>query len=155
MQENIDLIRKFYSAFGQADAEGMLSCYHPSLKFRDPAFGDLNAEGAGNMWKMLLARGSNPEITFHSEWADEKKGGVNWEAKYEFGPQKRKVHNKITAKFQFEDGLIIDHDDHFSFWKWSAMALGTPGLLLGWTPLIQNKVRKRVLGLLKDFKEKQ
>lgn len=155
MQENKALIAKFYTSFAKGDAESMLSCYHRNLNFHDPAFGNLNAEDAGNMWKMLLARGSHPEITFHNVWADEKKGGANWEAKYEFGPQKRKVHNKIVAKFQFQDGLIIDHDDHFSFWKWSRMALGTPGLLLGWTPIIQNKVRKRVHGLLKDFKEKQ
>lgn len=154
MQENKALIAKFYTSFAKGDAESMVSCYHPNLTFRDPAFGDLNAEDAGNMWKMLLARGSNPEITFHNVWADENRGGANWEAKYEFGPQKRKVHNKIVAKFQFQDGLIIDHDDYFDFWKWSRMALGTPGLLLGWTPIIQNKVRKRVLGLLKKFNEK-
>jgi ketosteroid isomerase-like protein len=155
MQANKELIANFYTSFAKGDAEGMLSCYHPNLTFRDPAFGDLNAEDACSMWKMLLARGSNPEITFHGEWADEKKGGVNWEAKYEFGPQKRKVHNKITAKFQFQDGLIIDHDDYFDFWKWSRMALGTPGVLLGWSPVIKNKVRKTVLKLLSDFKAKQ
>lgn len=155
MQENKELIAKFYISFAKGDAEGMISCYHPNLKFRDPAFGDLNADDAGSMWKMLLARGSNPKITFHDEWAEEKKGGVSWEAKYEFGPQKRKVHNKITANFQFQDGLIIDHDDHFDFWKWSRMALGTPGVILGWSPVIKNKVRKTVIKLLSEYKAKQ
>ena len=83
----------------------------------------MNVEDAGNMWKMLLAGGSNPDITLHGEWADEKSGGVSWEARYEFGPKKRKVHNKISAKFRFQDGLIINHDGNFNFWKWSIMAL--------------------------------
>ncbi|MFY0650802.1 MAG: nuclear transport factor 2 family protein [Cyclobacteriaceae bacterium] len=152
MDINLDIIRKFYDSFAKGDAEGMASCYHEKLKFQDPAFGVLNAQDAKAMWSMLLSRGRSPEITYHDEWADDESGKVIWEARYEFGPQKRKVHNRISAKFKFENGLIIEHTDSFDFWRWSRMALGMPGLLLGWTPIIQNKVRKRVLGLLAKYK---
>ena len=47
------------------------------------------------------------------------------------------------AAFRFEDGLIIDHRDSFDFWKWTRMALGVPGTLLGWSPIVQGKVRKQ------------
>lgn len=33
------------------------------------------------------------------------------------------------------------HYDHLDFWRWSRQALGTPGLLLGWTPFLKAKVR--------------
>ena len=37
---------------------------------------------------------------------------------------------------------IIEHRDDFDLWAWTRMALGLPGVLLGWTPIIQGKVRK-------------
>ena len=43
---------------------------------------------------------------------------------------------------EIENGTIIKHTDEFNFYKWSKMALGTPGLLLGWTSFFRNKVRK-------------
>lgn len=152
MEENIKLIRKFYDAFSKGDADTMLSCYHMDVKFEDPAFGKLSSEDSRYMWQMLLSRGGNLEISYNSEWADEKSGGVNWEAKYEFGPKKRKVHNKIRARFYFDQGKIIEHTDVFDFWKWSSMALGLPGLLLGWSPFIKSKVRKTVKKRLLDYK---
>ena len=35
---------------------------------------------------------------YQNEWADDRLGGVDWEARYEFGPNKRKVHNKKCEK---------------------------------------------------------
>ena len=46
----------------------------------------------------------------------------------------------MRATFRIEDDLIVDHVDRFSFWKWSRQALGTKGLLLGWTPFLRCKV---------------
>ena len=76
----------------------------------------------------------------------------HWEAKYEFGSNKRKVHNKIRARFYFDQGQIIEHTDVFDFWKWSSMALGLPGLLMGWSPIIRKKVRKTIKKRLLDYK---
>jgi hypothetical protein len=49
------------------------------------------------------------------------------------------VTNKIGASFQFRDGLIYRHIDHFNVWKWCQQALGLSGLLLGWTGFLQRK----------------
>jgi hypothetical protein len=46
----------------------------------------------------------------------------------------------VRATFRFADGLIVDHVDEFSFWKWSRQALGTKGVTLGWTPFLRGKV---------------
>jgi len=74
--------------------------------------------------------------------ADEAQGRAHWEVRYTFSATGRKVHNLIEAEFQFKDGKIVRHRDRFDFWKWTRMALGLPGLLLGWTPLVQNRVRR-------------
>lgn len=152
MQAHIDLIHKFYTAFANGDATTMAECYHDDMEFSDPGFGRLNSEDAKAMWAMLNSRNSGLELEHSKVWADEHKGGAYWEAKYVFSQTGRKVHNMITAKFRFKDGLIVQHDDFFSFWKWSSMALGLPGYLLGWTPFLQNKVNKTVLKLLEKYK---
>ena len=47
------LIKTFYDAFNNLDAETMLSCYHKDITFEDPAFGKLNNSKTKAMWKML------------------------------------------------------------------------------------------------------
>ena len=42
-----------------------------------------------------------------------------------------------------EAGKIVRHIDRFDFWRWSRMALGPAGLLLGWTPLLHKKVQAK------------
>ena len=46
---------------------------------------------------------------------------------------------------------IRDSHDSFDLWRWSRQALGTKGLLLGWTPLVRNAVRAQALKGLRAF----
>ena len=154
-QANKKLIEQFYAAFQNSDVEKMIACYHSEIIFEDPAFGVLKGAEAGNMWRMLIERGKgNIDISYSDVQADEKNGSAHWEAKYPFSKTGRKVHNKIDANFQFKDGKIIKHTDKFDLWKWSSMALGLSGTLLGWTPFMQNKIRQQSRGLLKRYMEK-
>jgi ketosteroid isomerase-like protein len=41
MHPNAELIRKFYTAFASRDARAMAACYHPSVRFSDEVFIDL------------------------------------------------------------------------------------------------------------------
>ena len=141
------VIEQFYRAFQKKDAEGMAALYADDVRFSDPAFGPLNGEHARNMWRMLAKRATDLELTFSNVTDD----SAHWEAHYTFTQTGRKVHNVIDAKFQFRDGKIVRHDDHFDFWRWSRQALGPAGLLLGWTPLLQNAVRKKALAGLAAF----
>jgi ketosteroid isomerase-like protein len=154
MIENQALIEKFYTAFQQRDYEGMIACYHPEIHFSDPVFTDLHGKQAGAMWHMLCKRGQDLQIVFDDIWADERNGRAHWEATYTFSTG-RKVHNVVDAAFAFQDGLIIRHQDSFDFWRWARMALGPMGWFLGWTPLVQNRVRKTALVGLEKFMAKQ
>ena len=62
------------------------------------------------------------------------------------------MHNKIDAEFEFDkQGLITRQRDRFDFWDWSRQALGTPGLLLGWSPFLRRKVRAQAAANLQRF----
>jgi limonene-1,2-epoxide hydrolase len=137
----MSLLTRFYSAFQQHDHAAMAACYHPEARFSDPVFPDLDAKGVCAMWRMLLTSGTDLRLEFKVLEEGANGGKVHWDAYYTFSKTGRKVHNSIDARFTFKDGLIIVHTDHFDFWKWSRQALGTPGWLLGWTPMIRNKVR--------------
>lgn len=145
------LIESFYTAFQRRDAEGMVACYHPQVTFNDPVFRDLKGERAMGMWRMLVARGKDLHVTFRDVRADGQTGSAHWEATYTFSSSGRRVHNVIEARFRFADGKIIEHTDTFAFWRWAAQALGTPGLLLGWTPFLRRRVQQTALRGLDAF----
>ncbi|MBX2965798.1 MAG: nuclear transport factor 2 family protein [Cyclobacteriaceae bacterium] len=157
MHANEILIQKFYTNFQQLDAEGMKACYHDEIAFSDPAFPDLKGKEAGAMWSMLISALKNDpagwKLEFSNVQADDKRGSCRWEAHYTFSLTGRKVHNIIDATFEFNDGKIITHTDTFDFYRWSRMAFGFTGVLLGWTPFFRKKVqgttRKRLAGFLK------
>lgn len=146
----MSVLQTFYTAFAQRDWAIMGVCYHPEARFSDPVFPDLDAEGVKAMWKMLLSGSSDLCISFTVVKEDEKGGKVEWEAFYTFSKTGRKVHNEITSTFTFKDGLIFSQKDHFSFWGWSRQALGLSGTLLGWTPMVRDKIRNAAAaGVLK------
>ncbi len=142
MHPNEELITRFYEAFAARDHEGMAACYHEDVRFSDPAFPDLRGARAGAMWRMLCERGKDLVLTFSDVQAGNESGSTRWEAVYTFSLTGRKVHNRIQARFRFRDGRIVEHDDSFDFWAWARQALGPPGVLMGWTPLLKGKVQR-------------
>ena len=129
----------------------MQQCYHDEVLFSDPVFQHLKGKQAKAMWHMLISGGKDLEVIYSKVIADENNGGCHWEATYTFSVTGRKVHNIIDAQFEFQDGKIIRHADHFDLWRWSRMALGTSGILLGWSPLVKNKIRGIASGNLQKF----
>ena len=150
-EDNRRAIADFYAAFAERDGDAMAAHYAPGATFHDPAFGDLSGEEAGDMWRMLTGRSKDLKVEFSGVDANDTTGKAHWVATYSFGPSQRKVVNVIDAEFRFKDGLIVDHKDTFDFYKWTRMALGPAGMLLGWTPIIQNKVRAQAMDGLNKF----
>jgi hypothetical protein len=91
------------------------------------------------------------QITFSAVKANDFSGSATWEAFYTLSLTGRKVHNIISANFEFKEGKIINHQDKFDFWRWSRQAFGLSGWLLGWTPILRNKVQKTVGKRLEKF----
>lgn len=129
----------------------MQNAYHPEAQFSDPVFPGLSAKEVRAMWQMLVTSASDLKVSFKNVSANDQRGECQWEAWYTFTTTGRKVHNVIHATFEFRDGKIFSHRDDFDFWRWSRMALGTSGLLLGWSPMIINKVRSTAGRRLQKF----
>jgi len=149
---NAELITKFYTAFQKRDWQNMNSCYHAHATFYDPAFRQLDGADVRVMWHMLCLNAKDFELTFSKIKVDGNSGVAEWQARYSFSKTGRKVHNQIKAVFTFKDGLIFDHRDEFDLWKWSRMALGMPGTLLGWSGFMQDKIHENARKSLEKFK---
>ena len=151
-------IERFYAAFAQLDADTMQACYADNARFDDEAFSLTGRQEIGAMWRMLCtATKSKPEsrAAWKLDVSQVSERSAHWEAHYLFSATGRQVHNKIDAEFEFDRaGLIVRHRDRFDFWTWSRQALGLPGLLLGWTPMLRHKVRSQAAANLKRFVHK-
>lgn len=143
MSDHAALIDRFYTAFAARDHAEMAACYHPEVRFDDPVFPDLRGAEARGMWHMLCVRGTDLEVQHHDVRVEGDTGSAVWEADYTFSVTGRKVHNRIEARFQFRDGLIVAHRDSFSLYRWMRMGLGPVGVLLGWLPPFQAAFRRK------------
>jgi ketosteroid isomerase-like protein len=148
---NDTVIERFYDAFGRRDGAAMEACYAPDVHFSDPVFVDLRGAEAGAMWRMLTERGTDLRVELLERSADGDRGSARWRAHYTFSQTGRPVVNDVRATMRFADGLIVDHVDDFDFHRWARQALGTSGLLLGWTPLLRSAVRRRARAGLDEF----
>ncbi|MDQ2778566.1 MAG: nuclear transport factor 2 family protein [Pseudomonadota bacterium] len=156
-----ETIEVFYAAFARLDSAAMQACYASDASFEDPAFSLRGAPQIGAMWRMLCeATRSKGMADWKLEVSDIRamgapnsaQGSAHWEAHYRFSATGRLVHNRIDAQFEFDPhGLITRHRDDFDFWRWSRQALGSAGLLLGWSPWLRHKVRAQAAFNLQHF----
>lgn len=152
MNNNQQIITRFYTAFQQLDYTTMQDCYSDNPVFSDPVFGLLQGAEVKAMWEMLCKSAKNFSLTFSNiQLLDDEYATCNWVATYTFSKTGRQVVNNIKAHLRIENGKITEHTDKFDIWKWSRQALGMPGLLLGWSAFIQNKVHKNAATNLQKF----
>lgn len=146
-------IETLYAAFAKLDPETMAACYAPDATFDDEAFSLKGRAQIGAMWTMLCdAVKAKGRDVWRLEVSAITERSAHWEATYRFSASGRMVHNIIDAEFEFDAaGLITRQRDRFDFWRWSRQALGTPGLLLGWSPLLRHKVRAQAARNLERF----
>ena len=154
MHPNAELVSRFYTALATRDGAAMGACYADDARFSDPVFQNLDAAGVRAMWAMLCSRAVDLTVETSGVEADDTHGKAHWIATYTFSKTGRKVRNVIDAEFEFRDGLIIRHTDRFDLWRWAGMALGAKGMLLGWTPLVQNAIRKEAMRGLQAWRAK-
>ena len=147
----MNIIETFYTAFQQKDYKTMQQCYHPEAIFSDEVFVNLNATQLKAMWQMLIASGKDLTLVFKNVTTTVHAASANWIATYTFSLTKRKVVNDIKARFELKDGLIYRHLDRFNFYKWSSMAFGAKGALLGWLPFFRKKIQQVSMEKLTAF----
>ena len=152
---NMATIERLYAAFAEGNGSAMTACYAPGAHFRDPAFGDLEGEDIGVMWRMLTGRAKDLKIELGEHEAGDDRGSAHWVARYTFSTG-RPVVNDIEARFSFaEDGKIADHVDDFDFRKWAKQALGPSGHLIALLPPLRAKARAKALAQLETYKREE
>lgn len=155
MHPNEQLLHDFYAAFERLDAVAMGRSYAPDAHFSDPVFPDLNGPEVPAMWAMLCGRSTGLRLEVSDVHADDRTGKATWVAHYAFGLQQRRVVNRVSSVFDFDNGLIERQKDSFDFHAWSAMALGVKGRLLGWTPIVRGATQKQAASGLQEFMTRQ
>mgnify|MGYP001420654526 CR=1 FL=1 len=156
MDANEQLISRFYSAFQKLDHKSMNGCYSDEIVFFDPAFGLLRGVETTCMWEMLCKNAKDFSLVFGNIIAlDHEYYTCDWVATYTFSGTGRRVVNKVKAHMRLADGKIIEHSDGFSLHKWSMMALGFSGWLLGWNSFYQNNIKKQARKKLEGFMERR
>ncbi|MEM6644238.1 MAG: nuclear transport factor 2 family protein [Bacteroidota bacterium] len=155
MTEAASIVHRFYDALKAKDFKTIENLYHEQVVFNDPVFSHLNHRSVLAMWKMLLENDNSLFIEYHSVKIDRQVATCIWEARYNFSKKQLPVHNVIHTKMILKDERILKHTDSFALWKWSKMALGFPGKLFGWTPLMQNRIRSTARRALEKYMQKR
>jgi hypothetical protein len=154
-EANQATIERLYEVFGQCNGAAMTACYAPGAHFRDPAFGDLEGDEVGAMWRMLTGRATDLEIELREHEAGEETGSAHWIARYTFSTG-RPVLNDIQARFRFApDGRIADHVDEFDFRNWAKQVLGPSGHLVALLPPLRSKARAKALEQLAAYQREE
>jgi DNA polymerase elongation subunit (family B) len=142
---------RFYEAFMVRDHYTMGRLYAEIAAFSDPVFPALNARGVRLMWQMLLTRAEDLGIEVNIREDNPGRASVDWVAQYTFSGTGRHVVNRVHTDMAISAGKIVRQVDTFSLWRWSEQALGTKGLLLGWTPMVKNRIRAQAAQSLREF----
>ena len=156
MNNNQQVIERFYTAFRHLDHKSMNDCYSDDIVFNDPVFGLLRGDEAKAMWEMLCKNARDFSLTFSNiQLLDEEYATCNWVATYTFSKTGNRVVNHIKAFMKLADGKIIEHSDGFRLSNWIGQALGWKGKLFGWMGWMKRKVQKNARKNLVNFIEKR
>jgi len=63
--------------------------------------------------------------------------------------------NAKDFKLEFTNVIANERTGHAEWTAWSKQALGTTGLLLGWTPFVRNKIRRTAMENLEKYMSKK
>ena len=152
MADNASVIRELYEALDRHDGEAMARLYAPDGRFKDPAFGELSGAEAGDMWRMLTGRAEDLKRRARRALGRGRHGHRPLDRHATRSARAGRWSTTSTPRFRFRDGLIVEHEDSFSFWRWARQALGPAGLMLGLPPM-NRLVRRRAREDLAEFRD--
>ena len=146
-----NIVDNFYRAFARRDYATMNRFYQPDAQFFDPVFQYLEGREILAMWHMLCENGKDLQISHGNIGVYDNSARVTWKAIYTFRKTGNVIHNEIKTELFFKDNLITNHFDSFNLYHWMRMALGTSGILFGWSNFMQQQVKSSAKKQLKKF----
>lgn len=156
MNDNRQVIERFYTAFQNLDYKAMQDCYSDDIVFSDPVFLLLKGDEVKAMWEMLCRNARDFSLSFSDiELLDPDYATCKWTATYTFSKTGRRVVNHCKAFMKLNDGKIIEHSDAFRLSSWLARAFGWKGFWFGWTGFMKRAVQRNAKKNLKQFMSTQ
>ena len=150
MNQNEATIHRFFTAYQNKEYTTMQNCYSKDAVYNSPIYGLINAEHVKAMWEMICKTNEEESLHFEKiELLDHEYTTCDWSLAYYY--TNRRINNKIKSYLRLENGLIIEHTDAFDLYKWSRMAFGLTGLLIGWSKFFQKKIQKSTRNKLSEF----
>jgi ketosteroid isomerase-like protein len=137
MHPNEQLLTNLFQYLNAHNASGMAACYREDAMFQDIAFRLRNKEQIHAMWDMICSPNkdgvpSDIKATVQEMTANDSTGRAVVVEDYTYRDNGRKVHNKITSKFEFRDGFIVRQEDNCDPLAWANQAFGgIKGLIAG------------------------
>ena len=122
MGSNKELVERLLNAYQALDHDTMAACYHESAQFADIAFRLNGRKQIHAMWHMICEKGIDVDVKGVEERGDEVHARIV--DQYVLSDSGRTVVNPILCRFQFSDGLIIDHLDDCDALNWARQAFG-------------------------------
>lgn len=141
-----ETIMAFFEAYSRRNTGDMCNRYSSLIYYSDPVFGLLKDEQVIKMWQFRVAN-SNELSLIYGNISDRGDNyyTCEWTATYRFAPTGKKIIHKAKAYMKVEDGIITEHSDAYSFYKWIRQAYGISGWILGWSSVYKKRVRKKLL----------
>jgi ketosteroid isomerase-like protein len=146
MHPNGLLLRRLFTALDDHDHQTMGECYAAEASFRDIAFDLTGKRQIHGMWQMICEN-TDIRATFEVLHADDREGRVALVDHYTFTDTQFKVRNVIDSVIRFQDGLIVEHQDHCDARAWADMAFhrGIRRFLAGRFRFVRSRAAHRKL----------
>ena len=146
MDDRVDLISQFLSAYQQCDHATMAQCYHEQATFQDIAFQLAGKRQIHAMWHMICDNGIDVVVDDPPK-IDGDVAVTKITDTYILSSTGRKVANQITCCFKFGEGLIMDHRDECDPIEWARQGIGgAKGWLAGRIGLLRGRQAQKTLG---------
>ena len=150
MNQNEATIHRFFTAYQNKEYTTMQNCYSEDAVYNNPIYGLNDTEHVKAMWEMICKTNKEESLHFENiELLDHEYATCDWSLVYYY--TNRRINNKIKSYLRLENGLIIEHTDAFDLYKWTRMAFGLTGSLIGWSNFFQKRIQKSTRKKLSEF----
>jgi ketosteroid isomerase-like protein len=136
-QQEQKLAHQFFRHLANRDLPGMMTCYHPEIRYRNP-FIELQGDEVATMWQMGWR--CLPDVQVLYKDSDIRVNFAYWQAVYIYPPTGRCVKHRLSTTLTFAEGKIIQQIDYFDLHEWAEQSYGCLGKIVGGWKLFKNQL---------------
>jgi len=150
-----DVLNTFLRALAQRDVEAMIRCYTTTATYHSPIFPQVEGDTLTATWQWFCAKAPDLTMVVDEQAFEANTARVQWTATYTFPKTGRPVVQVTDSIFVFEGPQLCRHEDRFDLHRWSHMALGPLGRVLGGRRWLQRSLQRAAAERVARFQERQ